>query len=52
MSLPDYLLDLTEKDCDECGECFEGGGRLCPECYAALMDLYADAAYQDATEGR
>ena len=52
MSLPDHLLDDDEEICEACGTLFNDDGRLCQDCKADSIDLYADAAIQDAKEGK
>lgn len=43
MSLPDYLLDEPDDQCEICGERRLRGWSLCAECAANLVDLDADA---------
>lgn len=50
MSLPDYLLDEDWDYCFKHEASFKG--MECPECFNDSIDLYADAAIQDAKEGK
>lgn len=42
MSLPDYLLDEPDNQCENCHAQSMRGRRLCEECAADLEDMYAD----------
>ena len=52
MSLPDYLLDEPDNQCENCHAQAEKGRRLCAECLADLTDLYADEVIEDRKERR
>lgn len=52
MSLPDYLLDEPDEQCECCGERRLRGWTLCEACAANLVDLDADAAIEDRKVGR
>ena len=50
MSLPDYLLDEPDDQCENCHARALLGYALCAECMADLRDLYADEAIDDRKE--
>jgi len=52
MSLPDYLLDEPDNQCENCRARALRGYALCAECMADLRDLYADEAIEDRKERR
>lgn len=52
MSLPDYLLDEPDDQCECCGARRLQGWTLCEACAANLVDLDADAAIEDRKVGR
>lgn len=52
MSLPDYLIDIPDDQCERCGERRLPGWTLCAECAADLIDLMADEAIDNRKVGR